>query len=121
MDRRLDRLAQPDLVLDDGPVREPHPERHARRIRMRRDPDERADDQSIDQAVRVVGQEEPPILDHADFGDVDLVGVLETHAADGRDREAGDAWHAPMLPDDDRDDAFHRSPTLANSAFARRP
>ena len=65
----------------------------------RGDLDELEHDQLIDQAVGVVRQEEPSVLDDAELGQVDLGRVLEAEAANGGDREAGDARHGPMLAD----------------------
>ena len=66
VDGRLDRLAELDLAVDDGPVREAQPQRGRVRIRPRCDLHELEDDQLIDQAVGVVRQEEPAVLDDAD-------------------------------------------------------
>ena len=58
-------------------------------------------DEPVDEPVRVVGEEEPAILEHAGRGQVDLGRVLQPEAADGRDGDPGDTGHRPMLPDDE--------------------
>ena len=68
-------------------------------IRLRFDLHQSPDDDLIDDAVAIVGQEEPSILDDPDLGDVDLGRVLQPEAADGCDRELRDGRHARMLPD----------------------
>ena len=55
---------------------------------MGRDPDELGDDEPVHEAVRLIGEEEPAILEDAELGQVDLVGVLEAETADRRDGEA---------------------------------
>ena len=63
VDRGLDRGAELDLVFDDLAVREGQPQGRGVGIGVGRDLDQLADDQSVDEAVRVIGQEEPPILE----------------------------------------------------------
>ena len=106
---RLDGLAELHLVLDDRAVRERHPQHRRLGVGVGRDLHEPPDDDPVDEAVRLVGQVEPAVLDDAALGDVDLGRVLEGEAAHGRDREAGDARHARMLPDDDVPDRQRRA------------
>jgi len=99
VDRRLDRLGQLDVALHLVPIREAKPERGRIGIGPRGDLDQLEHDELVDEAVGVVGEEEPAILDDADLGDVDLGGVLQAKAAHRGDRELGDARHDAMLPD----------------------
>ena len=108
VDRRLDRVGQADVVLDDPAVREREPEDRGVGIGPGRDLDHRPLDQLVDEAVAVgVGDEEPTILDDAFRLDPDLVAGLEPEAPDGGDVQSADTRHAPMLADDDVADPPH--------------
>src|SRR3954452_3620540 len=99
VDRRLDRLRELDLAVDDRAVREPYPQRRGLGIRARGYLDELEHDQLIDEAVGVLRQEEPAVLDDPELGQLDLGRMLQPEASDRSDREAGDARHDPMLAD----------------------
>ena len=62
-----------DLVLDDPAVGEGQPQDRRVGVGPRRDLDQRGRDQLVDQAVRAVDDEEPPVLDDAPLRDDDLV------------------------------------------------
>ena len=100
VDRDLDGGAQADLVLHDAPVRTGEAQHRGRGIGVGGHLDELADDRAVDEPAGVVDEEEAPVLDDADLGQVDLGRVLQGQAAHGRDREAGDLRHGRMLTDD---------------------
>ncbi len=99
VDRGHDGLGELDRVLDDRAVREREPQDRGLRVGPRRDLDERALDQLVDQAVRRVDDEEPPVLEDALLLEADLVAVLQPEAAHGRDAETADGRHPRMLAD----------------------
>ena len=77
MHRGLDRLTELDLVLDDRAVRERHPQGGRLGIGVGRDLHKAPDDDPVDEAVRLVGEEEAAVLDDPALGDLDLGRVLE--------------------------------------------
>ena len=93
VDRGLDRVPESDVLVDDAPVGKLHPQARRAGVGRRRDLDELAGDQSIDEPALVIDEVEAPILDDPKLGQVDLVGMLQPEAAHGRNRKPGDAGH----------------------------
>ena len=87
------------LVLDDRAVRERQAQPRGVRVRPRPDLDHLARRQLVDQAIAGIDHVEAAVLGDPVGPEVDLVARLEPKAPDRRDVEAGDAWHARMLPE----------------------
>ena len=99
VDVGLDRAVELHLVLDDRAVREGQAQLRGVRVRPRPDLDHLARRQLVDQAIAGIDDVEAAVLGDPVRPEVDLVARLEPEAPDRRDVEAGDAWHARMLPE----------------------
>ena len=85
VDRGLDRLAEPDLVLDDRAVGERHPQERGVGVGVGLT---WTSCPAISRSMRrfvVVDEEEPAVLEDALLLELDLVAVLQPEAAHGRD------------------------------------
>ncbi len=105
------------VAVDHPPVGERQSQ--DRRVGIRPGPhlDQRGDEQLVDEPVRIVDDEEPPILGHAALGDRDLVASFQPEAHDRGDVQVRHGRHGAMLPDE----PARRRASLADAARHRPP
>jgi hypothetical protein len=93
----VERLPQPDLVLDDRPVREGEPQPPGGLVPVGANLDEGAVVDAGQEAAVLADQVEPAVLGDAEALEHDPLGMVEGEALHRRDREPCDRRHAGRL------------------------